>query len=59
MRRALVTGGVSGLGAACTTRLRADGVQVFTLDVYPDVDFTVDITDAGAVYDISGGRATY
>jgi len=49
MRRAIVTGGVSGLGAACTTRLRADGVQVFTFDVSPDADFTVDVTDAAAV----------
>lgn len=49
MRRAIVTGGVSGLGAACATRLRADGVEVFTLDVSPDADFTVDVTDAAAV----------
>lgn len=49
MRRAIVTGGVSGLGAACTTRLRADGVEVFTFDVSPDADFTVDVTDAAAV----------
>lgn len=27
MRRAIVTGGMSGLGAACTTRLKADGVD--------------------------------
>lgn len=42
MRRAIVTGGMSGLGAACTTRLKADGVDVVTFDVSPDADFTVD-----------------
>ena len=49
MRRALITGGVSGLGAACATRLRADGVEVVTFDVSLDADFTVDVTDAAAV----------
>ena len=49
MRRAIITGGQSGLGAACATRLRADGVEVFTFDVSPDADFTLDITDPAAV----------
>ena len=49
MRRAIVTGGESGLGAACTSRLRADGVEVFTFDVSPDADLSVDVTDAAAV----------
>ena len=49
MRRAIVTGGMSGLGAACATRLRADGVEVVTFDVSPEADFTVDVTDAVAV----------
>ena len=49
MRRAIITGGVSGLGAACATRLRADGVEVVTFDVAPDADFTVDVTDSAAV----------
>jgi len=40
---------MSGLGAACATRLRADGVEVVTFDVSPDADFTVDVTDADAV----------
>ena len=44
-RTALVTGGASGLGAASAARLRADGLRV---------SFST-----GAVYDISGGRATY
>jgi len=40
---------MSGLGAACTTRLRADGVEVVTLDVATGADLTVDITDPTAV----------
>jgi len=49
MRRAIITGGQSGLGAACATRLRADGVEVVTFDVSPGADFSVDVTDAQAV----------
>jgi len=49
MRRAIITGGVSGLGAACATRLAADGVEVVTFDIAPDADFTVDVTDSAAV----------
>ena len=49
MRRALITGGQSGLGAACATRLRADGVDVITFDLSPDADVTVDVTDEAAV----------
>jgi hypothetical protein len=32
--RALVTGGISGLGLAAAERLRADGTEVMTLDVH-------------------------
>lgn len=49
MRRAIITGGQSGLGAACAGRLRSDGVEIITLDVSPDADIRVDITDAAAV----------
>lgn len=49
MRRALITGGVSGLGAACATRLRADGVEVVTFDLSSDADFSLDVRDTGAV----------
>lgn len=49
MRRAIITGGQSGLGAACAGRLRSDGVEIVTLDVSPDADIRVDITDAAAV----------
>lgn len=48
-KRAIVTGGCSGLGAACVTRLRADGIEVLTLDVAPEADIRVDITDTVAV----------
>lgn len=49
MRRALITGGQSGLGAACATRLRADGVEVLTIDLAAEADLSLDITDADAV----------
>lgn len=49
LRRAIVTGGCSGLGAACVTRLRADRIEVLTLDVSPEADIRVDITDTVAV----------
>jgi NAD(P)-dependent dehydrogenase (short-subunit alcohol dehydrogenase family) len=49
MKRAIITGGQSGLGAACATRLRADGIEVFTFDVSPDADYSLDITDTDAV----------
>jgi 3-oxoacyl-[acyl-carrier protein] reductase len=49
MRRAVVTGGASGLGAASATRLRADGLEVVTVDVAPGADVDLDVTDADAV----------
>ncbi|WP_345802999.1 SDR family NAD(P)-dependent oxidoreductase [Microbacterium sp. AZCO] len=49
MRRAIVTGGASGLGAATAERLRADGVEVVTVDRAEGGDEVVDITDAAAV----------
>jgi 3-oxoacyl-[acyl-carrier protein] reductase len=49
MRRAIVTGGASGLGAACVTRLRADGVDVITFDLSADADQRVDVTDLATV----------
>lgn len=52
-RRALVTGGQSGLGAACVQRLRRDGLEVLSLDVGAGADLVVDVRDsrqvAGAV----------
>lgn len=49
MRRAIITGGASGLGAATAERLRADGVETITVDRSPGADEQVDITDVGAV----------
>ena len=44
MRRAIITGGQSGLGAACADRLRADGIDVVTFDVSPHADYQVEQT---------------
>lgn len=44
-RRAVITGGTSGLGAATAERLAADGVEVITFDLAPGSDFHVDVTD--------------
>jgi 3-oxoacyl-[acyl-carrier protein] reductase len=48
-RRALVTGGSSGLGRACAARLRQDGLDVVTLDVAHGSDLQVDVSDDAAV----------
>jgi 3-oxoacyl-[acyl-carrier protein] reductase len=45
----VVTGGLSGIGAATVARLTADGVTVLTLDVGAGADLRVDVTDADAV----------
>ncbi|WP_250038282.1 SDR family oxidoreductase [Paractinoplanes maris] len=48
-RTALITGGLSGLGAAAATRLRAEGLTVLTLDVAEGADLRADVSDAAAV----------
>lgn len=48
-RNALVTGGLSGLGAAAAQRLRRDGITVFTVDISAGADFQMDVTDEDAV----------
>ncbi len=48
-RRAIVTGGESGLGAACAARLRADGLDVLSLDLGGTPDLAVDVRDTTAV----------
>jgi NAD(P)-dependent dehydrogenase (short-subunit alcohol dehydrogenase family) len=48
-RTAVVTGGMSGLGAATATRLATDGIKVITLDIADGADLHVDVTDAAAV----------
>jgi 3-oxoacyl-[acyl-carrier protein] reductase len=49
VRTALVTGGLSGLGAATVARLQEDGVKVFTVDLAEGADFQMDVTDFEAV----------
>ncbi|MEI3865609.1 SDR family NAD(P)-dependent oxidoreductase [Microbacterium sp. CCNWLW134] len=53
MRRAVVTGGAQGLGAATAERLSADGVEVVRVDRVGDVDERVDVTDEAAVADLA------
>ncbi|HEY7487519.1 MAG TPA: SDR family NAD(P)-dependent oxidoreductase [Streptosporangiaceae bacterium] len=48
-RRALVTGGMSGIGRASADRLAADGLDVITLDLAPGADVRLDVRDAAAV----------
>jgi 2-dehydro-3-deoxy-L-rhamnonate dehydrogenase (NAD+) len=48
-RTALVTGGVSGLGAASVARLRQEGIKVFTADIADGADFQIDVSDEQAV----------
>lgn len=48
-KRAVVTGGSSGIGAAVVERFRADGASVVNVDVAADADVVCDVTDARAV----------
>ena len=48
-RRALVTGGASGLGRACAQRLRTEGHEAITADIGDEADVRLDVTDDEAV----------
>jgi len=52
MKTAVVTGGGSGIGLAVARRLRADGLDVATIDLRPsdtDLAYTADVTDRSQV----------
>jgi 2-dehydro-3-deoxy-L-rhamnonate dehydrogenase (NAD+) len=49
VRKAIVTGAQSGIGAACVARLRADGIEAVSFDLAPGADFQVDVSDGPAV----------
>lgn len=51
-RRALITGGASGLGAATAERLKADGLDIITLDLSDGADVRLDVTDEAAIRDL-------
>jgi 2-dehydro-3-deoxy-L-rhamnonate dehydrogenase (NAD+) len=48
-RLAVVTGGMSGIGAATAERLRADSLEVVTMDLAPGADLRVDVSRSGEV----------
>jgi 3-oxoacyl-[acyl-carrier protein] reductase len=45
----VVTGGLSGLGAASAARLAEDGVEIFTVDLHDGADVRLDVSDGAAV----------
>ena len=51
-RRALVTGGMRGIGAAIAERLRADSLEVVVLDVLAGADIHADLGDPAPLPDL-------
>jgi 3-oxoacyl-[acyl-carrier protein] reductase len=68
---AVVTGGVRGIGLGIAARLAAEGCRVVIWDrdvkgfdaeaagFAPAALHATDVSDFGAAFDLSGGRATY
>jgi 3-oxoacyl-[acyl-carrier protein] reductase len=54
VKRAIVTGGMSGLGAACAERLNTEGLEVVRVDVSTGADAVLDVTDEDAVREVLG-----
>jgi NAD(P)-dependent dehydrogenase (short-subunit alcohol dehydrogenase family) len=52
-KKAIVTGGASGLGLACARRLSADGVEVIRVDIASDADIRVDVSDWASVESVA------
>ena len=49
MRKAIVTGAESGIGAACVARLRREGIDTVSFDLSPEANFQLDVSDGLAV----------
>jgi 2-dehydro-3-deoxy-L-rhamnonate dehydrogenase (NAD+) len=52
-KKAIVTGGASGLGLACARRLSADGVEVIRVDIASNADIRVDVSDWASVESVA------
>lgn len=48
-RRAVISGGLSGLGAATAARLKDDDIEIVTIDIVVGADLVVDVSDPNAV----------
>jgi NAD(P)-dependent dehydrogenase (short-subunit alcohol dehydrogenase family) len=49
VKKAIVTGAESGIGAACVARLRREGVETVSFDLAPGAGFRLDVSDGPAV----------
>jgi NAD(P)-dependent dehydrogenase (short-subunit alcohol dehydrogenase family) len=49
VRKAIVTGAESGIGAACVARLRREGIETVSFDLSSAADFQLDVSDGPAV----------
>jgi NAD(P)-dependent dehydrogenase (short-subunit alcohol dehydrogenase family) len=49
VRKAIVTGAESGIGAACVARLRREGIDTVSFDLSAAADFQLDVSDGLAI----------